>query len=430
MRRKVVLGVGLAGFLGGSALGQVGGNPQSGFGGAQPVGRPSPVGQMPPPVGGFQPAGGGQPAAVNPAALAAPLVVDIPLALGPNHPDLVRPEHGSYFISVKSYSRPTDPARSNDPGRTARQLAEGLVAEIRAAHPGVRVFLFEYVSEEKKVQAEARARAIQQREAFRASLKKYEQESQLRGMEFLDSDRKIHYQTFNSRDQVAVLVGGFAAEQEATKFLAAVKAWAPPKDPMLMDGGAISGTDKDGRPTIEKTRLNPFKQAMVVPNPAVPRPASAAPAGLDPFVVKLNEGRPYSLLKAAKGWTLVVKTFSAPVTIQSRDDNSDAMRKASHTSGADALAAGAEQAEALAKALRDDRMKPRPFDAFVLHTRNGSMVTVGQFDSPNDPALLEARRLLLSLRFNQSKDAHGTMMTGMTQGLFNDNIVPIPVPRP
>ena len=106
------------------------------------------------------------------------------------------------------------------------------------------------------------------------------------------------------------------------------------------------------------------------------------------------------------------------------------VRKAGHSSGADALNAGAEQAEALAKALRDQRMKPCPFEAFVLHTRIGSIVTVGQFDGPNDPALLETRRILTGLTFNTSKDERGTAITGTGQKLFGDNILPIPVPKP
>jgi hypothetical protein len=463
MRRKMVLGVGLAGILGGSAVGQFGGNPPvpgppnpapSGFAAGQPVGRPLPGAPVPgtpqntmplaggfqpaggavPPVGGLQPAGGAIPgAAVNPAALPPLPAVEIPRALDPSHPLALRPEHGNYFISVKSYSRPARPD-PNDPGRTALQLAEALAAEIKAKH-GVNVYLFEHISEEKKAQAAARAQALQRAAAFQASMDAYRQKSQLRGMEFLDPDQKIHYQTFNYRDQVAVLVGGFATEQEALKLLAKMKnpkEWPPPRDETLMDGGAIAGVGPDGKPMIEKGRLNPFPQAMVVPNPTVPRAAAAAPTGLDPFVVKLNEGNPYSLLKATKGWTLGVKSFSAPVLIQQyKDGDSSMMRKLmGKSSGADALAAGAEQAEMLARALRDARMKPCPFEAFVLHTRTGSIVTVGQFDGPTDPALLETRRILAGMKFNTSKDERGTAVTAMGQQLFGDNIVPIPVPRP
>jgi hypothetical protein len=453
MRRKMVLGVGLAGILSGSAVAQVGGNPSpapSGFAAGQPVGRPSPGAAVPgtpggyvPPVGGFQPAVGTAPpaAAVNPAALTPLPAVEIPLALGPNHPRAVRPEHGNYFISVKSYSRPTKPD-PKDPGRTARELAEALAAEIETVHK-VKVYLFEYVSEEKKAQAAALAQALQRRAAFQASMEVYRQKSQLQGMEFLgaDTDNRIHYQTFNCRDQIAVLVGGFATEQEAVKALSQgiagsppVKKWEPPRDPMLMDGGAIAGPGPDGKPTIVKDRLNPYPQAMVVPNPTVPRAAVTAPTGLDPFVVKLNEGRPYSLLKATKGWTLGVKSFSAPMVIQQyKDGDSSMMRKAGRTSGSDVLAAGAEQAEMLAKVLRAMKGpggQPLNLEAFVLHTRTGSIVTVGQFDGPSDPALLEVRRILTGLKFNTSKDERGTAMTAMGQSLLGDNILPIPVPRP
>src|SRR5947208_12397891 len=137
MRRKMVLGVGLAGILGGSAVGQFAGNQPparpSGFAAGQPVGTPSPgpaapapAGGYVAPVGGFQPAGGTPNPGVAPAALTQPPLpaVEIPTALGPNHPLAVRPEHGNYFIHVKSYSRPHRPD-PNDPGRSARELAEG-----------------------------------------------------------------------------------------------------------------------------------------------------------------------------------------------------------------------------------------------------------------------------------------------------------------
>jgi hypothetical protein len=276
--------------------------------------------------------------------------------------------------------------------------------------------------------AAARAQARQRAALFAATLDEYRQKSQLQGMEFLEPDTRIKYQTFNYRDQIAVLVGGYRTEEEAVKALAKVKKWAAPQDEWLMDGGAIASRTPAGKPVIEKACLNPFPLAWVIPNPAVPRAAQTT-AGLDPLIVKLNEGRPYSLLTATKGWTLAVKSFSAPVTIQSKDEESGMMRKLGFGKGADVLAAGAEQAETLVKALRSPKMKPHPFEAFVLHTRNASLVTVGQFDGPNDPALLDTRRTLMGLTFNLSKDEEGRMVTGMGQRLFGDNIMPIPVPR-
>ena len=474
MRRKLVLGCSLAGMFGGSAAvaqfaadrvpggaaqpraaqpfgGAQQPNPAP-FGGGQPVGAPSapvagasPGGSVtPPPVGGFQPATtapaatpGGVPATTEEqdAATAATAVraspLEIPSALGPNHPLAVRPEHGGYFICVKSYSRPARPD-ARDPGLTARELAEGLAAEIQRMPQakGYNVFLYEYVSEEKKAEAAAAAAARQRAGSFTASLDKYKQASQLHGMEFLQPDTRIRYKTFNYRDQVAVFVGGFRTEDDAVKAAAKVKAWPAPRENRLMDGGAIAKPGADGKQVIEKTYMNPFPQAMVVQNPTVAKAAAPAATGLDPFVVRLNDGRPYNLLKATKPWTLGVKSFGTSVQIQSKDEDTSLMRKIGLGKGADVLNAGAGQAESFAEALR--KMKDRngqQLEAFVLHHRTGSIVTVGQFDGPNDPALHEARRMLSNLSFNESKDAQGANMIGMGQKLFGDTIIPMPVPK-
>src|SRR5712692_7309176 len=105
MRRKLVLGLGLTGLLAGSAAGQFGSPPvppsPAPFGGGTPVGTPSvpavttPPMTPPPAVGGYvAPVGGFQPATPNtfrpmgtPPAAARPVApVEIPSALGPNHP--------------------------------------------------------------------------------------------------------------------------------------------------------------------------------------------------------------------------------------------------------------------------------------------------------------------------------------------------------
>ncbi|MDB5310714.1 MAG: hypothetical protein JWO38_4916 [Gemmataceae bacterium] len=460
MRWSQVLGVGVAVVLSGSAVVAQfvadripGGVPQpqttlpfggvqpvsAPVGGGQPVGTPSvptpPAGGYVPPADGFQPAG----ATMTPSpgfragvpATTPPAPVEIPSALGSNHPLALRAEEGAYFILLKSYSRPARPD-PRDPGMTALQLAEGLANYVQLTHRA-RVYLYEHISEEKRAEAVAMATARQRASAFAASLDGYRQKSQLQGMEFLEPDTRVRFQTFRYRDQIGVLTGPFATEDEAVKALAVVKKWPAPQDVRLMDGGALAGTGPDGKQVIEKTFLNPFGQAMMVKNPAAPKSAPAQSTGLDPFVVRLNEGRPYSLLKATRNWTLGVKSFSAPVTFQSKDEDSSMMRKLSFGKGGDVLRAGAEQAEALAKALREMKGPGGQLwmlEAFVLHTRSGSIVTVGQFDGPNDPALLETRRVLSNLTFNLSKDQAQQQLVGTGQKLFGDNILPIPIPKP
>ena len=108
------------------------------------------------------------------------------------------------------------------------------------------------------------------------------------------------------------------------------------------------------------------------------------------------------------------------------------MRKIGVGKGADVLAAGAEQAEAMAKAIRamkGPRGEDLNLEAFVLHTRNASLVTVGQFDSPNDPSLIALKRLLGGIKANVSEDQAGFRPVLNAPSLF-DNMVAMPVPRP
>ena len=183
----------------------------------------------------------------------------------------------------------------------------------------------------------------------------------------------------------------------------------------------------------ESAAINPYAGAFVVANPAVVKAAQpgVAKQAVDPFVVKLNEGHPYNLLKATKGWTLAVKSFTAPVEIVNKESDTSLMKKFGMSKGSDALAAGGEQAESMAKALRamkDRSGQPLNLEAFVLHTRNASVVTVGQYDGPDDPALLAAKRLLGGMSANVSEDPAGLRKLTNTPTLF-DTITPIPVPR-
>lgn len=446
MRRAFLLGLGLTGVMTGSAAGQFG-SPPPPAGGSTPPASPAPFGgttlpvrpmPMPPgtgnyvpPVGGLQP-NGFRPAGGTPAVSFAPF--EIPLALGPNHPLAVKPEDGAYFICVKSYSRPHNPDPS-DKGYTVKQLAEGLAEDIQQVQK-TRVYLYELISEEKKAEAEARNAARKRAAEFRAAMEQYKQRSELQGADFLEADNMVKFQTFHYRDQVAVLVGGFKTEEEAVKALGVIKKWpAPLPDPAkknwLLDRASIA-TKKDGKSFIEGAYLNPYASAMVVQNPTIAKQVSTQPPPLDPFIYRLNEGRPYSLLNTTKRWTIAVKSFSAPVHYQSKDEEKPAMRILGHSKDAEVLKAGAEQAEALAKALREMRDKsgvPMNIEAYVLHTRTASLVTVGQYDSPTDPELLDKQRLLSNLSFNLSRDDKGRQITGTGQKLFGDNILPVPIPR-
>ena len=86
----------------------------------------------------------------------------------------------------------------------------------------------------------------------------------------------------------------------------------------------------------------------------------------------------------------------------------------------------------MAKAIRSMKGpngQPLNLEAFVLHTRYASIVTIGQFDSPDDPALQATRRLLIGMKGNVSEDQGGLRPATNAPTLF-DNILPMPIPKP
>jgi hypothetical protein len=490
MRRKLVLGVGLAALVGGTAAGQFAVDrpvsPASPTSPASPAGTPkaapSPPGSLPsaggfqpvapprspappvspgtsgytplysspsppapayvPPTDGFRPAGYASPPAApsdaGPAAAFPTGAVDaeMPLAVPKDHPWLLKPEHGPWFILVKSYVRPPKGSKAAevDRGLTALELSEALGKEIRDNFR-VQAFLFEYVSEERKAEHRAIVAARHKAQTeYLARVRELEKKARLQGIEFLMPDNKLHVLKHETRDQVGVLVGGFQTEAEAQKALAQLKKWPAPKNELLMDGGAVVKPGPDGKqPVVQSTRLNPYATAFVVPNPSAARDPSAHAArpALDPFIVRLNEGQPYSLLKAKKGWTLMVKAFSSPIEIVNKNADTSLMKKFSLNKGADVLAAGAEQAEELAKAIRAMKGpggQSLNLEAFVLHTRSTSLVTVGQFDGPEDPALLATKRLLGGIKPRITEDANGLRPASNAPTLF-ENLTPMPIPK-
>jgi hypothetical protein len=468
MRWKLVFGFGVAGAVAGTGLGQFAvDRPQT----PPTAGIPTTVPQLPasplaqpgfqpptspgaytPPVGGVMPAGGVS--AGNPSGsfdipglptrpLSPPPKIEVESALGPNHEWGLKPETGAYFILVKSYSRPHTPT-PEDNGPSARTLAELLARQIREEHR-VQAFLFEYISDERKAEAAALAAERERGRLFSEQLAARRQQSELQGMDFMQPDNFIRFKTVKYNDQIAVLIGDFKTDLDARKALDVVRTWpAPvlrnlpkPQQTMLMDGAVVGRPATDGKKAmIENGYLNPYLSATVAANPLAPRqvPTQISSNHCDPFIVKLNEGCPYNLFKATKDYTLAVKSFNAPVQIvSSKDSDSALMQSKDSKKAANALQAGAVQAESMAKMLREMKGpngQSLGLEAFVLHTRNSSIVTIGQFDSPNDPALIQVQNLLTSFKLNVTEDKTGARPVGNAPTLFDSRMVPIPVPRP
>ncbi len=379
-----------------------------------------------------QPAAPAQPP-VTQAGYAAPQAQAPPAAA---HPWYVKPEHGGWMICIKSYM-----------GEGSLKLAEELANEVRQTHRAA-AYLYEWGAEEKQKERERREKLrADLREKYEPFLKTQEEirrKAQAQGIEVDGSSFKVRVPTLEYKEQWAVLVGGFKDMDAARKALDTVRKWDPPQGKHLMDSAIMaetSGKGKDARNfNSEIAYINPYATAIVVPNPCVKQAAAHQGPEFDPALGKLNEEEPLSLLKVAKPWTLMVKSFTVPTKVVTRDDPPGVMARlfGTNSDAADQLDNTAKQARLLAQGLRHPNMQqsvalvaprlgltPRPVESYVLHVRNGSLVCVGAYDNPGDPELLEMQRLLQGLKFQVDyKDGRMPEMRPMFE-----QVIPYPVPR-
>lgn len=336
------------------------------------------------------------------------------------HPWAVRPEYGAWFISVKSYSK-------FDKDDNPRAKAEQLAQYIRQTH-NAGAYLFEWGAEERQKEEERQAAIRKQKQAeyapFLTVRDQVKAKAAQEGTVFLDVPEKYHIGKVNIPEQWAVVIGGFKDMDSARQALDAIRKWPSPTAEHLLDRAVI---DRSGiKEKSEGEYFNPFKTAMVVPNPAIKRGAAGQAPPADPALAKLNEAEDLSLMKARKPWTLMVKRFTAPSRVQGREATPSVVEKIFGTDeSARILDANAKQARALAEALRHPDMKPRQFESFVLHGRLDSIVTVGQFDGPDDPLLAETWKTLYNMTFEVDyRDGRPKEFKRMF-----DAVIPMQIPR-
>lgn len=342
----------------------------------------------------------------------------------PKHPYDITPDAGAWTICVNAFFEHIEapPGRDFYPGELekllansrARQLAIEFVSVLRRDYK-LPAYMFNRGDEERKKEEERVERERKQREElFR----------QLGGELPKKTYRKrlLHIQ-----DQYIVLIGGYPDQDTARRDLDRIRKLDLPADKKQRDefqakfcrrlygAMATNGQDKpDGYVAYE----NPFKTAMVLPNPLVPRPKPAPldTEELERGLAAMNANNPYSLLKHAGKWTLVVKTYRVPTRVVGLENTS--VQPAAAKSG-NVYDAVAKMAEELAKVLRHPALN---LDAYVLHTHNSSLVTVGIFDSEKDPRLLAKQSELSKLRLKDRQ-------TGVEVEQLMNPPLPIPIPR-
>jgi hypothetical protein len=282
----------------------------------------------------------------------------------PGGPDInaefaVTPAAGPWMILASSYTGPM-----------AAQMAHELVLHIRN-NCKLPAYVFNRGKEEREKQAE-----------------------EIRKMRKLAPDAPVR--TYRIEDQYAVLIGGYKDMETARKALDDIRKLPPPDNRLCNIVWNAGPGDKDGKKGMaERAFLSPFKTAFVVRNPTVPAPPPEDKP--DPFLKELNAGEKYSLFKCGKPWTLAIKDYYGSCEVQNRLSGGGTIlgKIGGGKNQGDLLAASALQAHELARILREHMH----LEAYVLHTRNRSVVSVGGFDSADDPKLIQMQQQLAKLQF-------------------------------
>jgi hypothetical protein len=310
----------------------------------------------------------GQPGQVMPGLGSAPGTPAQGSAPLPGNEFAITLNAGEWLICVASYS-----------GSDAMELGRQLVLQIRGKY-NMAAYLFNRGEEERRLQNEEFARLEKERHASNplAPLRK----------------RSIRID-----DQVAVLVGGYDKIETARREMDKIKKWQPPQ--LHTSSGNPSQdvvfiTREDGR-SQEREVVNPFSNAFVTKNPIQ---ATQRGPTVDPKWWDLNRNEKYSLLECQKPLTLLVKQYGGATGLvqstmsQQNTESQGFLNKLwSGARPGEALDAGGKQAHELARVLRD-----LSFQAYVLHTRGASLVTVGAFNSLEDPEYKRVTQQLAALQ--------------------------------
>jgi hypothetical protein len=294
----------------------------------------------------------------------------------PNMDYVISPEVGAWTICAASYS-----------GEMSSKFAHDLVLELRSQYQ-LAAYVFNRGADLRRQQDEELQRKRQQQQEYLAQ----------RG---LRPDIPLRLPRVRIEDQYAVLVGGFKDIDAAHRELTRIKKLQPPKtvprDVMTCDAILPPGDDK--KVEGQRAFVNPFVTSFVVPNPSLPVPRQTANQP-DPFWKKLNANETFSLLKCNQPWTLAVKEFPATAYIQPQSAPSGFLDKLMGHSTGEQLNANALNAHNLAEALRKVG-----FDAYVLHTRSNSIVTIGGFSGLDDPKMQQVQRAFAgNLQFGPNLD--------------------------
>jgi hypothetical protein len=306
----------------------------------------------------------------------------------------VTPEAGPWLLYVYSYDDVDGPS-----------LARALALELRGPNYKLNAYVYNYGDKERK----------EEQERVRLEMERRKEALLRAGASGYVSIRVPHMRL---RVQCAVLVGGYKDKNVALRELERIKKLRPldPARFKLPDMFVIE-VEQSRAKKGERAAVNPFLRAFPVQNPSVD--FAKVPRDVQDLAMlrKLNAGESYSLLNCPKTWTLAVKQFQVPTVVQTAGDSSGFLHKMGLGGSGEKKDAAKVSAHNLAKLLHEGG-----WDAYVLHTRFYSMVTVGGYDSDQDPRIPPHQEALAKLNPRLAAVAPVDLQ-------LLPRAIPIPVPR-
>jgi hypothetical protein len=291
----------------------------------------------------------------------------------PNKDYIITPDAGPFAICVRGYS-----------GDTARDKAHHVVLKLR--ENGWPAYMYDFSAEEER-----KAKEILD-ERYRNYPPDYP-----------------HRKTIRVEKHWGVFVGGYRSLEDAGKAAARLKREPKEKWPEV----AYCDTFERGKgPPVELNpiatanekgniiQINPYFQAFASRNPTYRDEQKPDTSEEDAIIKKLNSGRPYNMLAACGGhYTLIVKVFEGGRVVQAQSTSDKFLETLGLGKEGEVIDATRKQAEEVARVLRE-QMK---LDAYVLHTRTGSVLSIGILDDPESPAAKQLVERIKNIRFTKDE---------------------------
>ncbi|MBM3997790.1 MAG: hypothetical protein FJ303_27150 [Planctomycetes bacterium] len=315
----------------------------------------------------------------------------------------ITPNAGPWTIFLQAYG-----------GEDAPMMARKFVAVLRE-HYKLPAYVYNFGAKEKQEEYE-RVQKIRQEQID--ALEKAN----------LKADVPIRVSTVRIDEQTGVLIAGYRSFDDAT---AALKNTIQKLDPKPLIGNVdldlwfvSKSAPQPNATTPGKVDLdglgysNPFRRAFAARNPSLPKEQLVSnPAEEMKFLQHVNRGEEFTLLKCTRPFTLVIKQYNMQhKTMANKKEMTGFIEK--FNSLGNIFKAGEWQDVAAHNAhnLAEGFRKAGFPETYVLHCRYCSYVTMGNYDSLEDPRLI-AMQNFLEARFK-------------TDGYQRLELMPRPMPMP